>query len=317
MLRAVRSLVTGGSPRLLSVGFLLTYRCNRKCAFCRLPDLAGSEMTTSEVMDLLTQFRRRGVTRCGLSGGEPLLREDLGDIVTRAAELGFLLNINTNGWLLAEQIDRLRAARQITVSLDGPPELHDSARGTDSFARLVDGVRAAQHAGLRTAAIVVVTTHNLPVLRETLLLAKNMELTTYLQPVTACDVSGPLAEELQPEVARFVAEIRWILDHRASFRLGSSPAFLRHLLHYPHWDQNIRCRAGERFVYVTPTGELTACHVHFEQEYRPSALKLGVDAALSELRRPACCGCAISPYMELSLIANLNPGSIWHALRAV
>ena len=70
----------------------LTYRCPLHCVYCSNPlDLASieGELTTEEWQRVLREARALGAVQLGLSGGEPMLREDLTEIVTEAHALGF------------------------------------------------------------------------------------------------------------------------------------------------------------------------------------------------------------------------------------
>src|SRR5690242_11186079 len=78
----------------------LTYRCPLHCVFCYNPtDFArvGPELPTADWLRVLREARALGAVQLGLSGGEPLLREDLEVIVAEAHALGFYINLITSG----------------------------------------------------------------------------------------------------------------------------------------------------------------------------------------------------------------------------
>jgi radical SAM protein with 4Fe4S-binding SPASM domain len=113
--------------------WLATDGCNARCLHCssdsarRSPD----ELTTAEAMDLMTQFARVGVVDLAVSGGEPLLRRDLFDIVGYARDQGMSVGIGSNGGRLsARQAGQLAASgvNRFQVSLDGTREAHDRLR---------------------------------------------------------------------------------------------------------------------------------------------------------------------------------------------
>ena len=89
--------------RPFSVGLLTTFRCNFNCEFCRLTQLEMEEMTNDETIALLGQFRNIGTKRLGISGGEPLMRKNIGTIITAANQLGFWVTVNTNGFLMVHR----------------------------------------------------------------------------------------------------------------------------------------------------------------------------------------------------------------------
>lgn len=96
-----------------SIMFELTYKCNFNCPHCYLSlrqNLNGEkELTTKEIFFILTQLKDMGVYRIGFTGGEPLLRKDIFDILSFANKCGFKFGILTNGYLINEQIaDKLK-----------------------------------------------------------------------------------------------------------------------------------------------------------------------------------------------------------------
>ena len=78
----------------------LTYACPLQCPYCSNPmDFANikSELTTEEWIDVFKQARAMGATQLGLSGGEPLARPDIIELITEARNLGFYTNLITSG----------------------------------------------------------------------------------------------------------------------------------------------------------------------------------------------------------------------------
>jgi PqqA peptide cyclase len=118
----------------------LTYRCPLHCAFCYNPvDYAstGKELTTKEWLNVLTQARAAGSVQCGFSGGEPLVREDLEELVAKAHELGFYTNLITSGVGLTEtRAKALKKAGLDHIQLsfqDSTRELNDFLSNTKTF----------------------------------------------------------------------------------------------------------------------------------------------------------------------------------------
>jgi cyclic pyranopterin phosphate synthase len=142
-----------GRP-LRNLRLSVTDRCNLRCAYCMPEDEYNwlpreDVLRFEEISALVDVFLAQGVDRLRLTGGEPLLRRDLPDLVRMLATKPTLadLAITTNGVLLAGQIDALAAAglRRVTVSLD---TLHaDRFRALtrfDELARVLEGIAAAK-----------------------------------------------------------------------------------------------------------------------------------------------------------------------------
>jgi PqqA peptide cyclase len=118
----------------------LTYRCPLHCVFCYNPtDFAsiGAELSTEDWLRVLREARALGAVQLGLSGGEPLAREDLEVIVAAAHGLGFYINLITSGVGLTEaRIAALKAAGLDHIQLsfqDSTRELNDFLSSTRTF----------------------------------------------------------------------------------------------------------------------------------------------------------------------------------------
>jgi PqqA peptide cyclase len=118
----------------------LTYRCPLHCVFCYNPTefaATGAELPTGEWLRVLQEARALGAVQLGLSGGEPLMREDLETIVAEAHRLGFYINLITSGVGLSEQrIAALKRAGLDHIQLsfqDSTRELNDFLGSTRTF----------------------------------------------------------------------------------------------------------------------------------------------------------------------------------------
>jgi PqqA peptide cyclase len=118
----------------------LTYRCPLHCVFCYNPTdfgNVGPELPTAEWLRVLREARALGAVQLGLSGGEPLVREDLEEIVAEAHALGFYINLITSGVGMSEaRIVALRAAGLDHIQLsfqDSTRELNDFLSSTRTF----------------------------------------------------------------------------------------------------------------------------------------------------------------------------------------
>jgi len=135
----------------------VTDRCNLRCQYCMPEDeylwLPREELLTfEELRDLAAVFAELGVDKVRLTGGEPLLRNDLPVLVRLLAENAQIkdLALTTNGVLLAQQAQALREAglHRITVSLDTlRPDQFEALTRRDAHAQVLEGIRAAGQAG--------------------------------------------------------------------------------------------------------------------------------------------------------------------------
>lgn len=136
----------------------LTDRCNLRCSYCMPHDfsewLPGDHLlTTDELMTVISVAVEAGVTGVRLTGGEPLLRPDVVDIVAQIAALPQApkIALTTNGLRLPQMAKPLRAAglERVNISLDTlDPDRFKRLTYRDRHADVLAGISAAQEAGL-------------------------------------------------------------------------------------------------------------------------------------------------------------------------
>jgi cyclic pyranopterin phosphate synthase len=140
----------------------VTDRCNFRCVYCMPKEVFGRdhrfldrrELLTFEEIERLTRaFVRQGVEKIRITGGEPLVRRDLERLIEMLAAIdGLDLTLTTNGSLLAQKAEALRAAGlgRVTVSLDSLDDEVFRAMNDVDFpvARVLEGIDSAARAGL-------------------------------------------------------------------------------------------------------------------------------------------------------------------------
>lgn len=123
-----------GRPIPFAVILSLTYKCQCNCIHCFVSDYDRNEedLTTEEIISILNFIDSWGSLKITFFGGEPLLREDLIQLVGHASKKGIRISIDTNGILLDEaMLIELKNARvaNINISLDSADEeIHDDLR---------------------------------------------------------------------------------------------------------------------------------------------------------------------------------------------
>jgi pyrroloquinoline quinone biosynthesis protein E len=147
----------------------LTYRCPLHCVFCSNPVAykgTGPELDTATWKRVFEEARAMGAVQLGLSGGEPLLRDDLEELVAHAHRLGFYSNLITSGVGLTEQrAAALRAAGLDHVQLsfqDSTREMNDFLSHTRTFDLKLKVASIIKAQGWPMVMNVVLHCHNLP-----------------------------------------------------------------------------------------------------------------------------------------------------------
>ena len=123
----------------------LTRRCNQKCCHCYITGPSGREMSTSEIKHILFQLSSAGCLFLTFSGGEPLLRNDLMELIWYARSLDFCVSLMSNGTLISGTVAAQMAESgvyEVGISLYGASEkIHDRVTGVrGSFKKTLSGI---------------------------------------------------------------------------------------------------------------------------------------------------------------------------------
>jgi len=246
----------------------LTYRCPLRCPYCSNPtDFVEhpDRLSAADWVRVLGEAEELGVMQVNLSGGEPLLRDDLGAIVQGAAAANLYINLITSG----VPLDRARLAElrqaglsSVQVSIqDASAEASDRIAGRVSFQEKIDAARWVKELGLPLTLNVVLHRENLGRVAEVVALAEQLgadrlELanTQYLG-FALPNRTALLPARDQIERARRVA-------HDAKERLAGRMEILFVLPDY-YSDFPKACMSGwgRRYIVVSPDGLALPCHL--------------------------------------------------------
>jgi radical SAM protein with 4Fe4S-binding SPASM domain len=149
------------------VAYNCTSRCNLKCLHCysnSTADLSSSDLSTTEAKQLLRQLAEVNCPVVLFTGGEPLLRNDLFDLLAEAKQLALRTVISTNGTLIDSAAAKKLAGLGVSyvgISIDGDQSFHDAFRQSPGcFKAALAGVENCQKAGLKTGLRFTITKQN-------------------------------------------------------------------------------------------------------------------------------------------------------------
>ena len=138
----------------------VTERCNLSCVYCGKTDCAKkeNELSADEIEAIASAFVSCGITKIRLTGGEPLVRQDICDIAARLGRLPGLgtLSITTNGVYLKQYAAPLKGAGvgSVNISLDSTDgSTYRKLTGADVLHRVLEGIDEAKRAGLSPVKI--------------------------------------------------------------------------------------------------------------------------------------------------------------------
>jgi radical SAM protein with 4Fe4S-binding SPASM domain len=259
----------------------MTAACNLKCIHCHTSggERTRDELDTDEAKHLLSELAQiRQFRMMAFTGGEPLVRQDLFELLAFSRTLGFTNTIATNATLIdnavAQQLKRWGVVIA-AVSLDGcTPETHDLVRGEPgAFERAVRGIQALHHAGILLHINITAMDYNMQQMN---LLAELVEelrtgilLMYQLVPVgRGRDIDEAALDLSENErLIRFMARAQqsasaimepvagpqyWpYLLQRARIRRGMFLRLAEKVFH--------GCAAGRGFIYIKPNGDVWPC----------------------------------------------------------
>ena len=266
--------------RLPLVTLYLSERCNSRCVSCDYWRHGTADLNLAAVRMLLPDLARLRTEVVLLSGGEPLLNPEWGQIAETLRQAGLRLWLLTSGLSLAKHASRAaRLFDMITVSLDGTNrETYNAIRGLDAFDKVCQGVRAAVSAGAEVTVRVTLQRSNYRQLPAFVELAHRLGVRQL--SFLAVDVANPHAfgrtdsfaadlalqaddipvfEQLLCRLERDSAQ-----DFHSAF-IAESPQKLRRILQYftavkgnsPY--PAVRCNAPEFSAVIDAKGHVSPC----------------------------------------------------------
>lgn len=151
-------LITHENPEELgpiSVGFQVTRRCNANCVHCAASDMIP-DLPTEKVFEILEKLKAGGCVRVCVTGGEPLVRNDLMDILKKIKELGMNATLSTNGLALNRQ--KLKEMKpyltNIRFSLHGLKETNDKIfQRKGAYEKIMSQIEACVEEGMSVGVI--------------------------------------------------------------------------------------------------------------------------------------------------------------------
>jgi radical SAM protein with 4Fe4S-binding SPASM domain len=257
------------TPTLVS--WNVTFRCNLRCVHCYLdsgPQKKSDELSYEEGRFLIDSLQKARTRTLILSGGEPLLRDDLFDLIHHGTRKGLYMALGTNGTLINDEVaDALKCAgiRKVAISLDSiRAEQHDQfRRRRGAWERAVQGIAACREAGIPIQIHTTVTPSTYTEIESILSFGEQLGARDFQLFFLVPSGRGIQVRDIAPD--QYEQMIRGVLQYTTgraiSVRPTCAPQFVRiaHQLGIPV-DAGLRgCLAGLSYCRVYPSGEITPC----------------------------------------------------------
>ncbi len=303
----------------VAVRWNLLHRCAFRCEYCNLWKTPIEELATDTIISGLEQLARLGATRISFSGGEPLLRDDIGTLVSAAARLGISPSLNSSGFMLDKRIDELGDLDLLKISLDGPRDIHNASRGQPfAFDTAIAAADLAHRRLRKFTFAATITRRNVQHIEDLMDIARSYGTVIAFQPVKALYHGVETVDRIAPDPAAMRRVIAKLIDEkrRGNPHIRNSMAELNHIRNWPNYPA-LTCGAGRIFVMLNPDGTVMPCdRVSYTGEL-PTFPEVGLAEAISKLPEVHCSGCGFCGSLSLNLLYSLNPRPILDILRLV
>ena len=282
------------------------------------------ELSTNEVLSGLDTIRKLGVVDLVLSGGEPLLRDDIGEIIERASQY-FITTVYDNGSMALQKMDALRKADLVAISIDSlDPKKNDYLRGVKgAWRQAMEAIEELHNEGISVGVSPTISQFNLHEI---------LDFTRYFTsrdiPVWYCLYSYDASTnednlfKIGKQDDRFT-----IVDRKAIVELCDAVIEMKkknknilmttkllkgiknlYLTDRRSWE----CRAFRNFFMIDPIGRVSGCHLHDPITTILDLSRIWGTPELKELRRKysRCTQCTYMCYIFYSLhgsvLANIQ-----------
>jgi pyrroloquinoline quinone biosynthesis protein E len=245
----------------------LTYKCPLQCPYCSNPlDIArhDSELSTDEWKRVFREARKMGAVQLGFSGGEPLVREDLEELISEAHTLGFYTNLITSGVGMDE--DRIRAFKavgldHIQISFQASnEEINNHIARNNSFRHKQDMARLVKKYDYPMVLCFVLHRQNTDQTEEIIQFAHSLDA-DYLELATTQYYGWALKNREQLLPTRDQVQRAEAIAHEYQEKLKGKMRILYVVPDY-YEDRPKPCMRGWGgiFLAVSPNGTALPCH---------------------------------------------------------
>ncbi|SDB88604.1 pyrroloquinoline quinone biosynthesis protein PqqE [Acinetobacter boissieri] len=249
----------------------LTYRCPLQCPYCSNPlEFASmqNELTTAQWFDVFKDARQMGAVQLGFSGGEPLVRQDLPQLIKYAHDLGFYTNLITSGLgLNEEKIAQFQQAGldHIQVSFQASdPVINDMLAGSKkAFEKKKQIAKLVKKYEYPMVLNFVIHRHNIDQIEEIIQLCIELEADTV--ELAICQFYGWAylnRQGLLPTKAQLERAERITNEYRAKLKAANNPCKLIFVVPDYYEERPKACMNGwgSIFLTITPDGTALPCH---------------------------------------------------------
>ncbi|MDG6222129.1 MAG: radical SAM protein [Candidatus Bathyarchaeota archaeon] len=256
-------------PRIIS--WNTTFRCNLKCSHCYVDankENSFNELNTEQGKVLIDQISELSKPILVLSGGEPLLRDDIFELANYGTKKGLIVTMGTNGTLITDDVAKQlvhSGVRTVAVSVDSDsPKFHDQFRGVKgAWQKTMEGIKACLRNGLNVQFNVTVAQQNFENLENIFSMAESYGVKNAHLFFLVSTGRGKNIKDVTPEIYEGVLNyvFQWNSVHQLNVKPTCAPQFMRiaKQMNIKNLRYSRGCIAGISYCRITPDGSVTPC----------------------------------------------------------
>jgi len=256
--------VSGYKPFFLS--HLITSQCNFFCKECLWKDNGSKALSTDEIRFLYRQAGACGFVANYIWGGEPLMREDIVEILKSSKDNGLVTFINTNGWYLQDKLNAIAPYTDVLImSLDhSQSSIHDRIRGKKgSYNRIINAIETLKkhHPDIRFLINTLVLKENEDDIENMPALWKQLGVAGYINFIEVDILKGVgkgqdnKALDVSEKKRRDIAE-KLLGMKKAGYPILNTEKYYHTFV---HGKQSYRCHFPKVFMEIYPDGTVLDC----------------------------------------------------------
>jgi MoaA/NifB/PqqE/SkfB family radical SAM enzyme len=254
------------------IDFRITYRCNLRCWYCDMPSAKIKEMTTDQAKKVIDKINAPGRVIL-LTGGEPLVRKDIGEIVNYFVyHSDCEVRFNTNLLLLKKRYHEIKDCDGFFFSLDGTRKTHEKNKGEGSWKGVEEGLKILHSDRRGKISMTVITDHTtMDDIKSVLDMCAKFEILPAFQMVRHYKLSKK-SKEIHPQMDSAVKIFEYLLSQRKKgIQMMNSRKGLQGQIQLAKGTLQAQCYSGKLLCTVDSDGAVGLC---FSRPRFPESLNL-------------------------------------------